>query len=209
MSGSLSPDYSGAGSGREQLLVLFGDLGDVAVEREHFLGALATSLSHRSAQLPAVGVANGLIDDLREPAGSFDAAVLINVLEHIEDDVGALRSVHDRLAPEGRVCVLVPAHPMLYGSLDARYRHFRRYTRSELGRKLKMAGFEPTILRYFNPVGAAGWFLVGRVVRPARLSPSSVRLTEKIAVPVGRLLERLGGPPFGQSVVAVGRRIGP
>ena len=140
-------------------------------------------------------------------AEPFDTAVPINVLEHIEDDLAALRATFDLLNPGGRVCILVPAHPLLYGTLDARYEHFRRYRRSDVDALLTKAGFVRERLRYFNPVGAVGWFLVGRVLRPKRLSPSSVVLTERIGVPVGKLLERLGPPPFGQSVVAIGRRL--
>ena len=144
---------------------------------------------------------------LEELAGSerrFDCAVLINVLEHIDDDQSALRITYDLLEPGGCVGILVPALSMLYGALDAAYGHRRRYSRLDVEHLLLAAGFRVSFARYFNPIGAIGWFLVGRVAGRGRLSPASIALSERIAVLVGRLLEGIGRPPFGQSVVAIG-----
>ena len=157
-------------------------------------------------RLPNVRAEAVTIERTDVPPESFDASVLINVLEHIDDDVAALRRVHDLLKPGGSACVLVPAHMFLYGSLDARYEHVRRYTKSELRERFSEAGLTPVSVRYFNPVGAIGWFIVGRIIRPSRLSRSSVSVSERVAVPIGRFLERLGSPPFGQSVVGIARR---
>lgn len=101
--------------------------------------------------------------------------------------------------------VLVPAHELLFGSLDRRYHHLRGY-RSRTRHLLEKAGGEVRLCRYFNPVGALGWFIVTRIIQRERLTPSVVRLSEAVAVPVGRAIERLGDPPFGRSVLAVARR---
>ncbi len=144
---------------------------------------------------------------LEELAGTdqrFDCAVLINVLEHIDDDQSALKITHGLLRPNGCVAVLVPALSMLYGALDAAYGHRRRYSRLGVETRLRNAGFDVLFARYFNPIGAIGWFLVGRVAGRGQLSRASIVLSERIAVPGGQMLERLGPPPFGQSVVALG-----
>ena len=144
---------------------------------------------------------------LEELAGNdrrFDCVVLINVLEHIDDDQAALKITHELLRPEGYVGILVPAHSILYGALDAAYGHRRRYSRHDVESRLKNAGFRVRYARYFNPIGAIGWFLVGRVSGRGQLSRTSVALAERVAVPSGRMLERFGHLPFGQSIVAVG-----
>jgi SAM-dependent methyltransferase len=146
------------------------------------------------------------IEDLRGSREKFDAVVAINVLEHIADDLRAVQVARELLGSAGRACVLVPAHQALFGSLDARYGHLRRYSRAGTRALLEAACFHVTTCRYFNPVGAVGWWAVGRVARSNRLSLRSVWLSERIAVPIGRALERAGNPPFGQSVVAVGVR---
>jgi SAM-dependent methyltransferase len=158
--------------------------------------------------LPNVEVMALPLEGIGEPPESFDSAVLVNVLEHFEDDVGALEAVRALLRPGGHVCILAPAHSQLYGSLDRRYGHVRRYKRTAVAAKMRSAGFDVSFARYFNPIGAVGWFLVGKLGRRRRLSLPSITLTERVAVPAGRALERLGDPPFGQSVVAVGVRPG-
>jgi SAM-dependent methyltransferase len=71
----------------------------------------------------------------------FDAAVLGEVLEHIEDDQRALEEVHRVLRPEGVLALSVPANPRLYGPSDAWAGHVRRYTRPELLETCSAAGF--------------------------------------------------------------------
>jgi SAM-dependent methyltransferase len=146
------------------------------------------------------------IEGLSGTAQRFDTVMLCNVLEHIQDDHGALRISHSLLRPGGHVCVLVPAHPLLFGSLDRRYGHLRRYRRDEVRAALENAGFEGVSARYINPLGAIGWFAVACLAKRPNLSKSSVRLSEWTAVPLGRALDRLGWRLFGQSVVAVGYR---
>jgi SAM-dependent methyltransferase len=75
------------------------------------------------------------------PDQSVDVLVMLNVLEHIEDDVTALKNVFKLLKPGGALVIEVPAGPRLYDSYDAELCHFRRYSASELKRKLNDAGF--------------------------------------------------------------------
>ncbi|HYZ03236.1 MAG TPA: class I SAM-dependent methyltransferase [Candidatus Binatia bacterium] len=135
----------------------------------------------------------------------FDAAVSFNVIEHIEDDVGALRAIANRLGPGGRLGVLVPGGGRrLYGTLDALDRHYRRYTPSLLGERFDEAGFEVISIRRVNMIGALLWFLKGRVVRSQEFHAGEVKSFDRV-VPILRRLDSLCGPPFGQSLAAVGR----
>ena len=135
---------------------------------------------------------------------SLDTIVALNVIEHIPDDVGALSSVAGMLAPGGRAVVLVPALPVLYGSLDLELSHARRYRRAGLRSAFARAGLRVTHLFYFNVVGAAGWFWNARV-RPVRQLPlRQVRWFDAL-VPLLQLEDAVP-LPFGQSLVAVGER---
>jgi SAM-dependent methyltransferase len=72
---------------------------------------------------------------------SFDAVVLGEVLEHVEDDRGALAEVARVLRLEGVLALSVPANPKLYGASDVWAGHLRRYTRPELLDACTAAGF--------------------------------------------------------------------
>src|SRR5262249_33076466 len=78
------------------------------------------------------------------PDHCIDVAVLLNVLEHIEDDVGAIRQLYRILKPGGSVVVEVPAGPHLYDIYDRVLMHWRRYRCGDLCAALQKAGFEIT-----------------------------------------------------------------
>ena len=71
----------------------------------------------------------------------MDAAVLGEVLEHIEDDRGALAAVANVLKPGGVLAVSVPANPEHFGPSDRWAGHVRRYTRERLRDAVASAGF--------------------------------------------------------------------
>ncbi|MBB3457293.1 SAM-dependent methyltransferase [Rhizobium sp. BK313] len=75
------------------------------------------------------------------PPESVDVIVMLNVFEHIGDDVLAMKRAYDLLKPGGLLVVEVPAGPRLFGPYDVELHHFRRYTRRELHQKLSNAGF--------------------------------------------------------------------
>jgi len=137
---------------------------------------------------------------------TFDTAVLVNVLEHIEDDAGALRSLYDGLNPGGTVVLFVPAFEALYSEFDRMVGHYRRYRRDELAGKVVQAGFEVVEARYVNVVGALAWWAIACRLKRFPHSSWSVKLYDRAVTPLVRRLESRWVPPFGQSVLCVGRR---
>jgi len=81
------------------------------------------------------------LTDCPLPDRSVDAVVMLNVLEHIEDDAAAVRHVYRILKPGGTAIIEVPAGPHLYDVYDRLLMHHRRYTLSGLCRLLQDAGF--------------------------------------------------------------------
>lgn len=75
------------------------------------------------------------------PERSIDILVMLNVLEHIEDDIHALKNAFKLLKPGGSLIIEVPAAPYLYDAYDAELMHYRRYSIGQLLSKLKLAGF--------------------------------------------------------------------
>jgi SAM-dependent methyltransferase len=134
----------------------------------------------------------------------FDTVVCLNVLEHIEDDVASLRAMHELLAPGGRLVLLVPAFPGLYGSLDRALGHYRRYTRALLRARYRATGFHMRHLEYFNLAGMPGWWVTGRILRRTLIPTGSLALYDKL-VPLFRW-ERFLPFRVGQSLIAIGER---
>ena len=95
----------------------------------------------------------------------FDTITIIDVLEHIGDDAEQLQLIYDRLTPKGRLVVLVPAHPILFGPRDRQNGHFRRYRRKELVTKLEAVGFKIQSLRSWNAIGWLPYFVSQRILR--------------------------------------------
>src|SRR5271163_4568894 len=81
---------------------------------------------------------------------SFDLAVSLDVIEHLEDDLTALRELRRVLAPGGALLVTVPAYQWLWSGHDEINHHHRRYTRSSLLSVAHEAGWEPVRTTYFN-----------------------------------------------------------
>jgi ubiquinone/menaquinone biosynthesis C-methylase UbiE len=76
------------------------------------------------------------------PDACIDAIVMLNVLEHIENDLEALKQAYRILKPGGILVIEVPAGPHLYDIYDKQLRHFRRYSSQELESKVKTLNFE-------------------------------------------------------------------
>jgi len=110
----------------------------------------------------------------------------------------------EALAPGGALGLLVPAHPRLYGALDRRFGHERRYTREGLHGLVTAAGLQVESLYSFNALGVLGW-VVNRRRREPRIDPRSLRAYE-LLLPPFRALERRRKPPFGLSFVVRARR---
>jgi SAM-dependent methyltransferase len=161
-------------------------------------------LRDRFGQRPDVTVLQCDLVGSRD-AGPFDCAVLINVLEHIEDDTGALKELADQLASGGRLALWVPAHMQLYSDFDRAIGHYRRYTREELRQKLVDSGFVVDDIRYVNLVGALAWWVVARKLHRAPTGKAGVTIFDRLFIPIVRRLERTRRLPAGQSVLALAR----
>jgi SAM-dependent methyltransferase len=126
-------------------------------------------------------------------ARGYDAIVAVNVIEHIEDDVGLVRRLGALLNPGGHLLVYVPACPFAYGTMDAALGHFRRYTPESLRALLREAGLVSPTPRYFNLLGLLGWLFNGWALRREHLPARQMALFDSL-VPVVRLEDRFRLP---------------
>jgi SAM-dependent methyltransferase len=162
-------------------------------------------LAKRWAGDARVTTVRGYLDDTF-PAGSADAVVAVNVMEHVEDDAAFLGHAARALAPGGHLLLFVPALPALFGTLDQAFEHYRRYTRPELLEKLRAAGLEPVEVRYMNVTGIAAWWLWSKVLRRRTITAGDARVYDRWVVPVVRFLEDRFTPPVGNALLAIARK---
>lgn len=133
---------AGCGSGRNMLeLARYGAVSGVEVSPD----------SVRVARERGVGeVVQGSISEMPFADASFDVAVCLDVIEHLEDDHAALAELRRVVAPGGALIVTVPAYPWLWSSHDTINQHQRRYTRASLLHAASGAGWRTERVTYFN-----------------------------------------------------------
>lgn len=156
-------------------------------------------------------------EDLPSQGKSFDLITFLDVLEHLEDDIGALTAARRVLNSSGSVLITVPAFSFLWSSHDEHHHHHRRYTTGQVKKLLSQAGLKPIYVSYFNM-----WLfpLIAAIRIAKRLagnhhsddesmpSPAANALLKFIFSSERRLLGRFN-LPFGVSILAVARKMQP
>jgi SAM-dependent methyltransferase len=146
----------------------------------------------------------------------FDVILALDVIEHLDDDDLALRSIVDALTPGGGVILTVPQHQFLWSRVDEIGHHRRRYGRGELLQKVDEAGLR--VLRtlsysylLFPLLLLHRWFdrLPGRQVdemAELELNPVTNRALGTIMSVENRMSRAGFSAPFGGSLVVVATR---
>jgi SAM-dependent methyltransferase len=144
------------------------------------------------------------IDLLTASPADHSALVAINVLEHIEDERGAIEGAARLVAPGGRIIFFVPAFSFATGRFDRAIGHWRRYTVDSVGRAFENAGVRIVSARYVNAPGLLAWFAYVRLLRRTPGEGPLLRTWDRTVVQLARRVESHWSPPFGQSVLAIG-----
>lgn len=118
----------------------------------------------------------------------FDSIISSNVLEHIKDDVLALKLLRGILKPGGILTMYVPCHQFLFTEFDRVVGHYRRYSKKELEEKAKKAGFKIKKAFWFNMMGIPTKILAGNVFNVKKTPGGPFKLYNKL-VPFFRFIE--------------------
>lgn len=132
-----------------------------------------------------------------------DSCVCLNVLEHIEDDSGALQAMASILPRDGRIVLIVPAFEHLYGPIDRNLGHYRRYSKRSIQALAQASDLKIRKLRYMNFAGFFGWWVNAHLLRRDRQSEKQIEFFDRLIVPVMSRIEAVVPPPFGQSLFVV------
>jgi SAM-dependent methyltransferase len=184
---------AGCGSGRN--MVEFARHGTVTgVE----LSATSVALGRERG---AGEVIEGSVLDMPFEADSFDLAASLDVIEHLQDDLQALRELRRVVAPGGSLLVTVPAYQWLWSGHDEINHHFRRYTRRSLQRIGEQAGWHQVRTTYFNSLLLPAAILLRVLDRFSRKTTESSLDLWVPPAPVNWLLER----PLTLEAAMIGR----
>ncbi len=194
-------------------------------------GGMLAPLS-RYGQVTGIDTSPGLVDFCRTrgfdrvevgsayelPAanGSVDLITLFDTIEHVPDDLRALRESRRVLAPGGLLFVSVPAYQFLYSNNDRVAHHERRYTARQLRRKLAEAGFPRARVTYFNTLLLPAILpaVLAKKLREHVSDPGdATNLSHRVPPVLNRLLGAAMGSeryllarvnfPFGHSIIAI------
>jgi len=200
---------AGCGSGRNM------------VELARFGTVTGVELSDTSVELARArnsgDVVEGSVLEMPFAADSFDLAVSLDVIEHLEDDLAALRELRRTVAPGGLLLVTVPAYQWLWSGHDVINHHHRRYTRRTLQRVAEQAGWSQVRTTYFNSLLLPAAIVLRVLDRFSRKTTESSLDLWVPPAPLNTLLEqplnleaamiaRGGRIPAGLSLMAVFRR---
>jgi SAM-dependent methyltransferase len=142
---------------------------------------------------------------------TFDAT--IDVLEHIQNDVGAMLEMRRILKPGGHIFFSVPAYKFLWGYHDTMYGHFRRYTVKEIRNKLIANGFDVPKVSYVQAPFILPLFLLRKIKDKLKMtkddfssvSPFLNNFLRKF-IASDKYILRFGSIPFGVSIVGVAQK---
>jgi ubiquinone/menaquinone biosynthesis C-methylase UbiE len=160
-------------------------------------------LKERMVDCPGVSVREMLLPS--EDTGHYSAAVSYNVLEHIEDHVGALRSIARLVRPGGAVVLIAPAFMFAMSPVDIATGHVRRYTKKTMRAALTEAGLEVERVQYANALGLIGYYAATSLFKLTPKEGAMVKVYDRFVLPATKAAESIVRPPFGQSVFAVAR----
>ena len=204
-----------AGCGTGQMLQHLQQYGD-AIGLDVSAGALAYARSRGTSDLVLGTVAHPPF-----PPDSFDRVFVLDVIEHIDDDLAMLRGLQALVKPGGYLVATVPAYPSLWSDHDRINRHRRRYMAPQMASILREAGFEMTRVSYCNtllfPVVYPLRRILGAVQRHRNVVDHDLEsdlhdhgaLVNEALFRLLRFENRLTrhwNPPFGVSILAVARK---
>ena len=134
------------------------------------------------------------VSNFQSIASSVPFVYTANVLEHIEDDIKALKMIRESLEPGGKIAIYVPAMPILFSDLDRSVGHFRRYKKKELVQKVTTSGYEVQSCYFNDSVGVLASLVLKVVGYKGKVGLGSKRslfFYDGYIYPISKVLDRI------------------
>ena len=136
---------------------------------------------------------------------TVDAAVMVNVLEHVERDEEAIGQLYRVLKPGGHLLLFVPALAFLFSELDKVHGHLRRYSKKSLEKLVIDSGFEIEVSNYFDFSGILPWWLINKVLKQTTFNPRIAQAYDSYIIPFTKFFESRVSPPLGKNIILIAR----
>ena len=145
------------------------------------------------------------IDLLKDETVSF--AYSSNVLEHLDDDLGALRAIHQKMRPGGRLALFVPAFESIWTANDDRVGHKRRYTQESLAEVVGRSGFRVENAYYVDSIGFLLAFLFRFMgSKDGSLKTAHLIIFDRVIFPLSCAMDVMCRRFFGKNVYLVAQK---
>ena len=132
----------------------------------------------------------------------------LNVLEHIQDDIGTLKSIHSKLRPNGTLILYLPAFEILFSQMDKRVGHYRRYDKSSLKRILVQSGFMIEKIHYCDFVGFFVTLLYKMIPKGnGEISITLLRIYDRCIFPTNFFFDKLFGSILGKNIFVLAHKV--
>jgi SAM-dependent methyltransferase len=145
--------------------------------------------------------------------GTFDVVTVLDVIEHVDDDVASLQTTFDMLRPGGLLVCTVPAHQYLWSEHDVLNEHKRRYSKDELRTKIENTGYTLRMLSFYNmffypPVAALRLMRRNRTEHKPQLGivPGPINALFTSLFASEKHLLKIASLPIGVSLIAIAQK---
>jgi len=136
---------------------------------------------------------------------SFNSAIYIDVLEHIENDYEEIQTVLKHLDKSGYLIILAPAHQYLFSKFDKELGHFRRYDKNMLT-SIMPPNLELESIKYLDTMGIVTNFFNKLVLKQKMPTAKQIEAWDKLIVPISRIIDPLLGYYYGKSILGIWKK---
>jgi len=139
---------------------------------------------------------------IKKIKNNFDTIMYFHVLEHIYNDFNELKEANKRLKPNGKLIIVVPAHPQIYGKLDKAVGHYRRYEKKFF--KKKIFSLRRVNIKFVDSIGYILYLFNNIFFREEKFpSKYKIFIWDKIFIPISMITDYFLKYKFGKSIVAI------
>lgn len=135
----------------------------------------------------------------------IDTILCINVLEHVRNDLKAIKFMYRVLQKDGIFIFVGPNHKFLYNSLDKYTNHYRRYSVRQIKNFFNKLGFAIDKIFSFNALGVLSWFWYGSVLKRKVIPLESLRYSNRV-IPLVKIIDLVNPFKFGLNIVVIARK---